>query len=442
MWKVHFEGLYNSVNVSSARDKFLSAISNVQEEHHDFTISVHDVIEAVQKQKKGKAAGLDGIHMEAYTYGGCRLFVHISILFNLFVKYCYLPKNFMSSVIVPLVKCKTKDLADVNNYRAIAISSTLSKVFESVVLNDLTTVAEGDEMQYGFKPGLSTGTCTNVLKTTVNYYTTRGSHIFCCFVDFSKAFDRVNYWQLFSKLLSDGVNSKLIRLLSYWYSHQQMCVRWHNKLSGSFTVSNGTRQGSILSPFFFARYIRDLLNTLANERVGCNIGGQFTNVLAYADDLVIIAPSWSAMQHLLDVLTVQTHLIDMSCNSQKTVCMMFQPKRRDRIVAGAFPLFKIGSNDIQFVTEFRHLGHVITNRLTDDDDINREVRNMFMRTNVLMRRFGNCSVSVKRTLFKCYCLSMYDIGLWQCYLKGSIQKLRSCYNRCLKMFLGTTVVTV
>ena len=100
---------FHPVSLSSphsfARDKFLSAISNVQEEHHDFTISVHDVIEAVQKQKKGKAAGLDGIHMKAYTYGGCRLFVHISILFNLFVKYCYLPKNFMSSVIVPLAKC-------------------------------------------------------------------------------------------------------------------------------------------------------------------------------------------------------------------------------------------------------------------------------------------------------------------------------------------------
>jgi len=70
-----------------------------------------------------------------------------------------------------------------------------------------------------------------------------------------------------------------------------------------------------------------------------------------------------------------------------------------------------------------------------DDDINREVRNMFMRTNVLMRRLGNCSISMKWILFKCYCLCMYDAGLWHCYLKGSIQKLRSCYNRCLKMFL-------
>jgi len=344
----------------------------------------------------------------------------------------------MSSVIVPLVKCKTKDLSDVNNYRAIAISNTISKVFESVVLNDVTTVAAGDELQYGFKHGLSTGLCTNVLKTTVNYYTTRGSYIFCCFIDFSKAFDRVNYWRLFSKLLSDGVYSELIRLLSYWYSHQMMCVRWHSKVSGSFMVSNGTRQGSILSPYFFARYIRDVLNTLVMERVGCNIGGQFINVPAYADDFVIITPSWRAMQHLLDVLSVETLAIDMNCNPQKTVCMVFQPKRRDRIIAGVFPSFKIGGHDIQFVAEFRHLGHVINNSLTDDDDINREIRNMVMRTNILMRRFGNCSVSVKWTWFKCYCLCMYDVGLCTVFIHSFIllksgdeahrKKKRSAYS--------------
>jgi len=69
MWKDHFEGLYNSVDVSAARVKFMSAISNVDDQQRKFTISVHDVIEAVQKQKNGKAAGLDGIHMEAFVYG-------------------------------------------------------------------------------------------------------------------------------------------------------------------------------------------------------------------------------------------------------------------------------------------------------------------------------------------------------------------------------------
>jgi len=64
-------------------------------------------------------------------------------------------------------------------------------------------------------------------------------------------------------------------------------VRWGNNFSNFFSVSNGTRQGSILSPYLFARYIRDLLCTLAKERVGCNIASQFVNVLAYADNLVL-----------------------------------------------------------------------------------------------------------------------------------------------------------
>ena len=107
------------------------------------------------------------------------------------------------------------------------------------------------------------------------------------------------------------------------------------------------------------------------------------------------APSWRGLQHLLRVLGNESASIDVTCNTKKTVSMVFQPKRRDRIIAAAFPLLKINENDIQYVSEFRYLGHIINNRLTDDDDINREIRNMFTRTNVLLRCFSKCSVSVK-----------------------------------------------
>ena len=95
-----------------------------------------------------------------------------------------------------------------------------------------------------------------------------------------------------------------------------MCVRWHNRTSDSFRVSNGTRH---LSPFLFASYIRDLLKALLSERVGCHIDGRVINVLAHADDLVLFAPSWYGMQRLLDVLEAQSHDMNMSCNAQKTV---------------------------------------------------------------------------------------------------------------------------
>jgi len=70
---------------------------------------------------------------------------------------------------------------------------------------------------------------------------------------------------------------------------------------GLVTAQDKVRPG-ILSPFLLARYIRDLLNALLSERVGCHIDGRVINVLAYADDLVLLAPSWYAMQDLLDVL--------------------------------------------------------------------------------------------------------------------------------------------
>ena len=161
-------------------------------------------------------------------YGDDRLLVHLCLLFNIFIKYSYLPQKFMSSVIVPVVKNKTGDLLDVNNYRAIAVSNAISKLFESVLLEHVVTAADGDEFQFGFKSGHSTSIGTSIMKKTVDYYTNRGSHVFCCFLDFGKAFHKVNYWKLFDKLQDDGINSKIVRTLMFWYSHQQMCVRWHS----------------------------------------------------------------------------------------------------------------------------------------------------------------------------------------------------------------------
>jgi len=68
-------------------------------------------------------------------------------------------------------------------------------------------------------------------------------------------------------------------------------------------------------------------------------------------------------------------------------------------------------NVLQFVNEFRYLGHVVNYNFSDDD-IKREIRNLSMRSNILIRRYGKCSVNVKLALFRAYCMCMYDAGLW------------------------------
>ena len=83
-----------------------------------------------------------------------------------------------------------------------------------------------DNYQFGFKLLHSTSICTNVLKSTVDNYARKGSHVFACFVDFSKAFDNVNFWQLFCKLLDCGIPRKAVALIAFWYSSQACVVKW------------------------------------------------------------------------------------------------------------------------------------------------------------------------------------------------------------------------
>ena len=74
----------------------------------------------------------------------------------------------------------------------------------------------------------------------------------------SNAFDRVNHWKLFNKLIIRKVPLLIVRMLIFWYSNQEMCIKWGQSTSCFFTVSNGVRQGGILSPRLFAVYVDDL----------------------------------------------------------------------------------------------------------------------------------------------------------------------------------------
>jgi len=187
--------------------------------------------------------------------------------------------------------------------------------------------------QFGFKKGLSTGLCTSVVKRTVDYYLNRGSYVlsYTCFIDFQKALNRVNYSKLFAQMLDDGSDACFVKLLAYWYSHQTLCVYWQGLFSEKFSIGIGTRQGRVLSPYLFTRYVRPLISALSSSRLGCNIGGLIVNMLTYADDMVLLAPSWYALQSLL--LERLCTELDIVCNRPtiKMLCMIF----RQRIWIGA-----------------------------------------------------------------------------------------------------------
>ena len=114
--------------------------------------------------------------------------------------------------------------------------------------------------------GSSTTQCIGTVKCIVSNCLHNGLSVFGCFVDASKAFDFVDYCKIFKKR---GLPSPILRFLSSWYCTQEMKVEWGSCISQGFSVSNGVRQGGVLSPYLFAVYLDGLLEELSNGGVGC-----------------------------------------------------------------------------------------------------------------------------------------------------------------------------
>ena len=89
----------------------------------------------------------------------------------------------------------------------------------------------------------------------------------------------------------ERIRRSYLKLPLLWYRMQKMSVKWSNLESESFPVPNDVRQGSCLSPMLFNVYIDDLLHMVQHSKVGCRIGQTAVNILAYADDLIVLSPS-------------------------------------------------------------------------------------------------------------------------------------------------------
>ena len=98
--------------------------------------------------------------------------------------------------------------------------------------------------------------------------------------------------------------------------------------------------------------------------------------------------------------------------------------------------FTLNNSVIENVEEFDYLGIEITNNLSDNITIKHQYRNICARSNTLIRKFNNCSESVKINLFKSYCSSIYGVALWATYHVRIFNRMRVCFNNSFRFLIG------
>ena len=191
--------------------------------------------------------------------------------------------------------------------------------------------------------------------------------LFCTFVDYKTAFDKINRAKLWEKLVSEKhrVNGKIYRVIYNLYKSTRSCVLKDNKLTEFFDCNLGVRQGENLSPSLFSIYLSNLIDKFKTKHCGLplleNLMTSNTRddviclcsffLLLYADDTALLAESENDMQQALDILEVYCKDNSVAVNTTKTKVIVFSHGKIRNV-----PKFKFGNNKLDVVDQYPYLG--------------------------------------------------------------------------------------
>ena len=210
------------------------------------SITDTEIENVVRNLPNNKAVGTDCIRNEY-------LKSTLHLLLPSYVKICNIifdtgifPESWTLGVIQPVYKNKG-DSKDPSNYRPISLLSCFSKVFTSILNNRLNSFADEVNLispsQAGFRKMHSTLNNIFILKSFIDLYFLHKKKLFCTFVDFSKAFDRVNRSGLWTKMIKNGMNGKCFNVIKSMYQHIKSCVGKNGVNSDFFSCSIGAVKG-------------------------------------------------------------------------------------------------------------------------------------------------------------------------------------------------------
>ena len=176
-------------------------------------------------------------------------------MINSMIVHGHSPNELLNVILVNIPKDLRGNLQSSDNYRGIALCSAITKIIDYVFffffLQKHSDILNMSDLKFAFKEEHSTSMCTSVIKEVISYYNSRGSNVYACLLDASKAFDRLNHGKLFNILIERGLPAIVIRFIIDSYTRQITYIRWNSAKSSAIPMLNGVKQGGVLSPVLF-----------------------------------------------------------------------------------------------------------------------------------------------------------------------------------------------
>lgn len=414
----------------------LSSNSNVRNGNvHNFptifppVILTSDVLHAISKAKCSYSAGPDGIPSCILKNCGGALVNVLCHLFNASLSSKCFPECWKSSFIIPLFKKGARH--DIKNYRGIAKLSSIPKLFESIITDDLSFKVKSviSPFQHGFCKGRSTVTNLLTLTSLISDGFKHKCQTDVGYFDFSKAFDQLNHRILISKLSNYGISNCYIEWIMQYLSQRVQSVCFNNCISRSIDVVSGVPQGSHLGPLLFVLFINDLPDCI-----------KYSHVLLYADDAKIFKRinSIQDCQHLqndFNGLIEWCNNNDLQLNFSKCNVLSFC-RKRELLEFN----YSLGVNGIKRVHQFNDLGVIFDPKITFINHVDSISARASSRLGMIKRWTRELNdpfvakclyVSLVRSILE------YASPVWNPFYDSHINKLESVQRQFLLFALST-----
>ena len=326
---------------------------------HD-PICATEITQALKRLRRNRASGNDGIRAEHLLDARALLLEPMVHIFT-HLLLVGAPECLCRGVIHPIFKAGPRD--EPSNYRGITVTPVLAKLFAMILEARLSKWAESAGIrangQAGFRKGHRTVDHVFTLRTLISQAKHCKRKLFCCFVDFKKAFDSVPRDRLWQVLVGLGLAGPLLQCLQSMYAQDSACVLTQDGCTEFFPCTAGVKQGCPASPLLFGLYLDALETYLAGQGTdmhgapdGPVLAGQVILLLLFADDLVLVSQSEKGLQSQLNALHAFCENRGLTVNLAKTKAVVFNQRtyKANLVFAG---------RTVEQVDRYKYLGLVM-----------------------------------------------------------------------------------
>lgn len=433
----HFVNAANS-NVLPKPD-LLDFYKNNKKINHEFQFSevAEEMISNIILKMKSTAVGSDNINSTFLILCCPFIIPYLTHLINCCLRLAVFPSAWKSAIVMPLPKVSQPD--NYGQLRSISILPTMSKILEKVMAFQISGFAASNDLlpekQSGFRRGHS---CTTALADVTDGITgalDEGKASVLVLLDYSRAFDLLNYDILLSILSYNGFGLNAQSLIKSFLSNRTQKVTLDGQYSSAMSIYSGVPQGSVLGPLLFTMYTANFINSF-----------QFCDSHLYADDTQILysfrpesvaEANFRINSDLQSLFALsQDHLLQL--NPLKSVALLFCNEKVRQNISQDLSL-TIGNSEVSFKSSSKNLGLIMDNKLKFNEHITSCIKKSYSAIKSIFPHRHCLDKQTKVELCEALVLSHFNFAdsIYGPYLDTTeVRRVQRVQNSCIRFICG------